>query len=590
MADAKLGILLTADTAQATGNIAILEKQLERLQKIASLPNLSFKQQERLNTMLLQTQTQITRFNKATELTNPSLKTFTSSTNQSTLALTNLGRVVQDAPFGFLGIANNLNPLLESFQRLKATTGSTGGALSALKGALMGPAGIGIALSAVSSLLIVFGDKLFGAGSSTSQFSKILSEAKDEFTEAYKNVQLLTTNIQLAKDGFISKEGVVKQYNETIGKTTGLVSSLNEAEAALNKNAQAYIDFTLKKAVANIALGKAAELAFKLEQKQQQFNEVTGGNLTPFEEVGRPAALEKISRQMGNIRKEMEKMLSIGNQAKGEAGMISKLFGFDFFDSNKIQKIKKKIEDQREKLGSIFIELTPILSDKPELSLIKQSVIELEKKIRSRPDLSVSLKPTLIFSKKVLDDQKTLEQIRSLAQDLGNAFNQALSSSIQGGLEAFSEGFANILSGKDFGAGIINVIGSLLSTLGQALIKYGIIKEGLDKIFGPGGILIPGSLAIGLGVLAVAAGQLFKNFGGARAGGGPVAANRSYLVGEKGAEIFVPSTPGTIIPNGKMNSLQPASPVIIFNGRLAVSGNEIKLLLNRTDRYAATNV
>ena len=45
---------------------------------------------------------------------------------QATLALTNLGRVAQDAPFGFLGIANNLNPLLESFQRLKATTGSTG--------------------------------------------------------------------------------------------------------------------------------------------------------------------------------------------------------------------------------------------------------------------------------------------------------------------------------------------------------------------------------------------------------------------------------------------------------------------------------
>ena len=49
--------------------------------------------------------------------------------------------MLQDAPFGFIGIQNNLNPLLESFQRLKAETGSTGGAFKALSKSLLGPAG-----------------------------------------------------------------------------------------------------------------------------------------------------------------------------------------------------------------------------------------------------------------------------------------------------------------------------------------------------------------------------------------------------------------------------------------------------------------
>src|SRR5689334_18959992 len=106
MAEAKLGILLTADTAQASGNIAILEKQLERLQRLASLPNLSFKQQERLNSLLVQTQGNITKFTKAAELANPALTKTATSSNQATFALTNLGRVAQDAPFGFIGIAN----------------------------------------------------------------------------------------------------------------------------------------------------------------------------------------------------------------------------------------------------------------------------------------------------------------------------------------------------------------------------------------------------------------------------------------------------------------------------------------------------
>lgn len=39
-------------------------------------------------------------------------------------------------------------------------------------------------------------------------------------------------------------------------------------------------------------------------------------------------------------------------------------------------------------------------------------------------------------------------------------------------------------------------------------------------------------------------------FGGARASGGPVSAGTSYLVGERGPELFVPKRGGTIVPNG----------------------------------------
>jgi len=76
--------------------------------------------------------------------------------NSAAFALTNLGRVAQDAPFGFIGIQNNLNPLLESFQRLKAETGGTGSALKALGSSLIGPAGLGIALSVVSAGILFY--------------------------------------------------------------------------------------------------------------------------------------------------------------------------------------------------------------------------------------------------------------------------------------------------------------------------------------------------------------------------------------------------------------------------------------------------
>jgi hypothetical protein len=51
--------------------------------------------------------------------------------SSTSMAVVNFNRVVQDAPFGILGVANNIEPLLLSFQSLKKEAGSTGMALKA---------------------------------------------------------------------------------------------------------------------------------------------------------------------------------------------------------------------------------------------------------------------------------------------------------------------------------------------------------------------------------------------------------------------------------------------------------------------------
>ena len=71
---------------------------------------------------------------------------------QTTQAFTNLSRVVSDAPFGFIAIQNNIEPLLQSFQQLKIQTGSTSGAVQAFLGGLIGGGGLLFAFSAISSI------------------------------------------------------------------------------------------------------------------------------------------------------------------------------------------------------------------------------------------------------------------------------------------------------------------------------------------------------------------------------------------------------------------------------------------------------
>jgi phage-related protein len=50
------------------------------------------------------------------------------------------------------------------------------------------------------------------------------------------------------------------------------------------------------------------------------------------------------------------------------------------------------------------------------------------------------------------------------------------------------------------------------------------------------------------------AGLIDSAFGGFRAAGGPVSTGKSYVVGERGPEMFVPSSNGSIVPNGGMGS------------------------------------
>jgi SLT domain-containing protein len=53
-------------------------------------------------------------------------------------------------------------------------------------------------------------------------------------------------------------------------------------------------------------------------------------------------------------------------------------------------------------------------------------------------------------------------------------------------------------------------------------------------------------------VLSTIGGAISGIFG--RANGGTVQANKPYLIGERGAELFVPNTNGTVVPNNQMKS------------------------------------
>lgn len=129
------------------------------------------------------------------------LKKVTPGANQAAAALTNVGRVAQDLPFGFVGIQNNLNPLLESFQRLKVETGSSGAAFKALAGSLIGAGGIGLALSLVSSAILIFQNGIAGFNSKT----KEAKAAADELAKSIRSIGLIQGEAAAGVEGQLAQ-------------------------------------------------------------------------------------------------------------------------------------------------------------------------------------------------------------------------------------------------------------------------------------------------------------------------------------------------------------------------------------------------
>ena len=172
---------------------------------------------------------------------------------------------------------------------------------------------------------------------------------------------------------------------------------------------------------------------------------------------------------------------------------------------------------------------------------------------------------------------------------VGDTLQKNLAESISGGavsaLAAIGEGIGNLASGKGFGKQLFEVIGTLLQQLGKALIEFGVIKKITDNIL-KNPLFVPAGVALAAGILAIASGTMIKNFGGAREFGGPVSGNKTYLVGEKGPELFVPSVAGTIIPNNQVGSMGGRAINGGGSGRSStiIRGQDIILAYARTSR------
>jgi hypothetical protein len=207
---------------------------------------------------------------------------------QYTNATFALSQVLREAPSfinsvqtGFMALSNNLPILSDEFGKLSKATGSSMKALGIMFRSLFT---FQTALVIGITLLTAYGKQIGNWISSLFAGSGALDKLRasqdalnhafsdNSYAEAVKNLNELRINIDLAKKGFLDKDKVLKQYNESLGETIGEAKSLNEAEQLIVKNGPAYLKLTLLKAAANYALAEAAKLAVELAKQEADPN------------------------------------------------------------------------------------------------------------------------------------------------------------------------------------------------------------------------------------------------------------------------------------------------------------------------------
>ena len=518
-----------------------------------------------------------------------SLSKLPAASNQATSALINLGRVAQDAPFGIIGIANNLNPLLESFQRTSQAAGGFVGTLKALGGALLGGGGIGFLLSLVTGAMSYFA---MGSRSATKE-TKELDEAAQKAAEAQQQFQKA---LDAASSATVSQAGEIANLRSILIDTGTTLEQLTQS--TLNQALAQYL-FTQKREVLEKVIAERLNQQLKIAQN-------TGENLGNYKfQLEEAAKVGPIRLATDDDFRKTGKFLTDTEKKLLDINSLARVLGIDLtgafdraFNKNKstpdkvevkpkrvvidfnqtvvdkqIDNLLKYMFDKDVKFDFIAPELIPPEEAKQQgLTFSQMFGHEVEKYFKQTDPIDFGLmkavrefKPPKTFSFKMFEGLseeqfKLAESAELITNTLAPAFDNLINA-IGRGENAF----------QAFGEGVKQVLVQVISKL----VQTALLAAALSAIF-------PGGLGGAKGF-----GSIFSSllgFGGARAGGGPVSFGKSYLVGENGPELFVPANSGSIMNGNQIAAMSYSGGGSSGGGRQIIRGQNIILSYARTNR------
>ena len=341
--------------------------------------------------------------------------------------------------------------------------------------------------------------------------------AQAKLATTLKNVTGATDEVIARTETWITNMGIAfgvsdEELRPSIERLTRATGSLEEAQK-----------------LSTLALDVAAGTGKSLEAVSNALGKAYEGNTQSLGKLG--IGLDKAQLKSMTLDEITAKLSeTFGGQASEKADTFA----------GKMERLKLGLSEAQESIGSLILTgLTPLVEN------ITTTVLPVLRDFINGFSGNDGLKLAFID---IVNNVKAL--VIPIFQGLQSAF-KSVSKAVMDNKESFQAllDFAKIVAPYFGGALKIAITG-----IGKALaIVVGIVADVIDGFR----TLISVGSKIGnfLGNL--------NPFGGGKAVGGPVSMGKTYLVGEKGPELFSPSSNGSIIPNNKLGGTSSGTTINI---------------------------
>lgn len=579
---ANLEIQIGADSSELNSEIAAAESKIKRLGKLkVERVKLGLDVKE-LNSDINQAKAQLTSLNKATQATGQSFNAMTPKVANGGNALMQFSRIAQDAPYGIIGIGNNITATVEAFGHLKNSTGSTGGALKALAGSIIGSGGILLAVSLVTTALTYMSQNNISVGDVLDKLSGNFDNLKKSMTdvnnEAQKNasaeISSMNALVSISKDENNTRQERLSAVKKLQDEYPAYFGNLTK-EQILNGNVEtatkAVANALIQKAKATVLATKISENELKILELQQKGQKevadfvsgkglfailkgVTGQQAFKASADATSKSIDNLKKEQALFTKELEKSTKASNTFEIANTKASKSKSTKASIATTKKEGKYKNPNPNFNAGNGFIGGGIV---NPNLGLVTPDLGVDEAAIEANEKLRLGLE----MQKKTLED-----------------FNKSASEIIEGGITDTFAGLGSAIGGalasggnviQAAGSALLAGVGELLINLGKMAIQVGVGLSGIKaalKTLNP-------AVAISAGVALIALGSVFSSKASALGSSGGSSGGSGGSV-STGASV---SSPTSSTGGGGGSSFQGGTVVFEISGQslIGVLGNTL---------------
>jgi hypothetical protein len=261
---------------------------------------------------------------------------------KSTNALTSLSLALQDLPFGFIGIQNNLPGIIKGFQDMGEEAKNGASVLSQLKNALIGPAGLYLAFSAVTAIVTKI----------TLEYGSLGAALDALFTKQTKYNEVI-----------VRASESLKEYNKSI-----ITNNEISGQASASQNGQALAARALLATILNLSKTEAErknalERLKKLDEERFKNFDIEKGKINGLEEAVASytraliaqSVASKFVDQVSSTSVELEKQRNALQELYNQLDLLEKTYPNLAYEA---EKYKNEVVDSQGRLGAGMVKPT----------------------------------------------------------------------------------------------------------------------------------------------------------------------------------------------------------------------------------------